>query len=485
MAVSGAQTNPRLTGYAKRPSDSAPALSDGSRVRHTEMIMSSQERNQHALQRLMKYIAPRLYENEPPSESSERALRALSGQLGSNPPYVIDAFELTQTYSDFIQDVAISKTGKVAILLGSHVDEDSYNVFLTTWPRPRGYSELQDLGVVKDDAKVSVLFPEGSDTPAVIVGGQRIEWGNWSLELSMPDHLEVTKDAYLTLWEDSYHLRHVAYLHDGELFYETNAVLYSKLCAKNVRWLGYIYEEPAWITNEIHDGQCETLHWRNVKAIMPCGQRIISESIVVMTGQIQLVTEEDGRMFAHIVSLYNKKNDLISDPMGYCVWGDGYIFGCRHAPGSTPGNLIYEFDQGGQWIPVAELDFPKFRHVEHLFSQGDHFTLVNQGIGGLTLYSGVRGNLRVEATPIARGPKTGFVGAHSGILYQTMVTGTGGFIWSALNNTPGKRPLTATFPCYGKFDQLVPIQDDRGKAIMSWGYAEGTFCVIRYPLPTR
>lgn len=455
--------------------------------------MSSQERNQHALQRLVKYIAPRLYENEPDSAQSERALRALTGVLASNPPYVIDAFELTEDLRDWIVDVAISKSGKIAILLGSHVDEKSSNVFLTTWPRPRGYCELLNLGPVKDNATVRVLFPEGSDTPAVIVGGEKIVWGNWTLDLPWKEDLVVPKEACLTLFSTDDHQK-IVYIFDGKV----NAKVRQHVLKLNAgppidfissgsvtRWLVPVNGLSAWITSEDPEGQCETLHWGSVEAIMLRGEQIIPESISVVNGGIQFVTTNHGKMFAHRVNINNPKEDLISDPVEFCVWGDGHIFGFYHYHPSTDKGQICEFDLTGQWVPVAELAYPKFRHVEQLFSEGDHFTMVNQEIGGLTLYSGVRGDLKVEATPIVRGPKTGFVRAHSGLLYQTLITGTGGFIWSALDNVPGKRPLTATFPCYGRFDQLVPIEDDRGKAIMGWGYAEGTFCVIRYPLPTR
>ena len=261
--------------------------------------MSSQERNQHALQRLMKWIAPRLYENEPPSENSERALRALSGQLGSNPPFVIDAFELTETLSDWIVDVAISGSGKIAILLGSHGDEGSSNIFLTTWPRLRGYSELLNLGAVKDNATVRVFFPKNSNTPAVVVGGVRIEWGDWTLELPWKDEPEVPEDACLTLWEDEQYRQHVAYLNEGKICHEMNVFdWHPATSTQNVRWLGLVEGELAYITSEIPDGQCETLYWKKVKAIMLRGEQIIPESISVVGEGIQFVTRNHNQMFA-------------------------------------------------------------------------------------------------------------------------------------------------------------------------------------------
>ena len=446
--------------------------------------MSTQDRNQHALQRVVKYLAPRLYENEPPAANSERALRALTGVLASNPPFVIDAFDLDVPGSAYIWDVAISPTGKIAIVVGIPEERTGCsNALLTTWPRPSGYSEFHGLGPVDDDTTVRALFPEGSKTPAVIFGGRLIGWGNWTLELPWAEEKEVPKDACLTLWEDRDHLQHVAYLNEGEIVYEMNVVgAYSKPAAQNVRWIGLVGGKLGYI--QVKNGHDE-LHWNYIQAKLPeASHKILPGSISVIDDDVlQFVTQ--GKAFTAFLATRDSLTS--SDPMHICVWGDGHIFGYPYrADTDRDPDLVYEFDMTGHWVPVAKLDYDLFRDVQQLFVEGEHFTLVNPNVHGVgLLYVGHAGDLSVRTIHISQGPKTGFARAHSGIIYQTDATGLGGFVWSALDNPPHKRPLTAVFPNYGRFDQLVPVQDDRGKAIMGWGYAEGTFCVIRCPLPSR
>ena len=452
--------------------------------------MSSQERNQHALQRLMKWIAPRLYENEPDSENSERAMRALSGQLGSNPPFVIDAFDLGVSPRAWIEHVAISPKGKVAIVVGEPGEVDgSSTMLLTTWPRSSGYSEFQTVATRAEDPAAFVLFPEGSDTPAVLIGGEKLVWGNWTLELPWKEEQMVPPGACLTLWEDKDHYQHVAYIDEyiGEarVVYKMNVIgAYSKPSVNDVRWLGRIDGSLAWIVNEVQDGKCETLYWRSVEAIMLRGERIITKSIGFVDGGIQFVTGERGRMFAHRVKGNDPNDDLISDPMEVCLWGDGHIFGYNK---SSP--VLYEFSAQGEWVQIAEMEKGQLAIQEgvnvSVFDFGDHVVFADTLSPKASRIIDVYPNHPAKITPIVHGPQTGFLRAHDGLVYQTVITGEGGFIWNALNNVPGKRPLTAVFPLYNRFYTLTPVHDDRGKAIMGWGYAEGTFAIIRYPLPTR
>jgi len=439
----------------------------------------------------MKYLLPRLYENEPQSENSERALRALSGQLWSNPPHVIDAFDLGVDESAWIVDVAISPTGKMAILAGEHQDPDkSSKVLLTTWPRPSGYSEFKSLGIVKDDADVRVLFPAGSKNPAVIVGGEKIVWGDWTLELPWKEELAVPEEAYLTLWSTDDDQR-IAYICDGKVHAKMrhhvthlNAGPPSDFVSSGsvARWLGLVNGSPAWIVNEDPDGKCETLHWRNVEAIMMRGERIIPESIGFVDGGLQFVTGDLGRLFAHRVKINDQKNELISDPMEVCLWGDDRIFGYNK---SSP--ALYEFTTRAEWVQIAEMGKRQLAIQEgaDVYGFGDHIVFVDEQTLRQDRIIDVIPNGPIMTTMVIGGPKTGYRRAHDGLMYQTIVMGNGRFIWCTFDGVTGKRPLTATFPLYSQIDSLTPIEDERGKAIMSWGYAEGTFHVVRYPLPTR
>jgi hypothetical protein len=444
--------------------------------------MSSQERNQHALQRLMKYIAPRLYENEPDSEQSERALRALSGQLGSLPPYVIDAFDLGVAPSAYIWSVAISSEGKIAIVVGEPEGSSGFSkARLTTWPRPRGYSELLNLGLVKDDATVRVLFPEGSDTPAVVIGGEKIVWGNWTLELPWKEELEVRKSACLTLWEDRDHLYNVAFLEDGEIHFQMTVVGgYDKPHAKNVRWIGYVGRELLAIHVTKHGR--DILLCRGKEVEMCDGYKIETDSITARSESIQFVAYSESDQVYKVFDVAIECTGE-SQEAEVCIWGDGRVFAF-----SRESLTISDLDFSGRWRKVGVLTEGQLpiKSGRLVFDLGDQCVVAeSDGKPGQDRLVTIYKDDRIATTPIVKGPKTGFVRAHSGIMYQTIVTGTGGFIWSALDNVLGNRPLTKTFPLYNRFDQLTPVEDERGKAIMGWGYAEGTFAVVRYPLPIR
>lgn len=449
--------------------------------------MSAKDANQHALQRLVKWIAPRLYENEPDSEQSERAMRALSGQLGSNPPFVIDAFDLGVSQSAWIVDVTISPNGKVAIVVGEHVDETSSRVLLTTWPRPSGYSEFRDLGVVSDDIEVHVLFPEGSSEPAVIIGGEKLVWGNWTLELPWKEEHEVPKDACFTLWEDADYFQHATYIEDGVPRLETTAVAVYSTHVKNVRWMGLVNGSFAVITSEDPDGQCETLRWCNVEAIMLRGEQIIPESIGLVDGGLQFVArEENGRLAVYGRNAQHRMS-VFDQSMWPCLWGDGRVIGCGHFS-KQEGQRIYSTMDRGEFKEIATMSQGQgwIKDDAQVFDFGDHVTIVEPWQGTTRRVIDVRletGTL--EVSPIISGPRTGFLRAHHGLVYQTVVTGNHAFLWNDFGAERGKRPSTVTFPLYSRFDALTPIEDARGKAIMSWAYAEGTFAVVRYPLPNK
>lgn len=458
--------------------------------------MSRNVKDAHALQRVIQAAAARMCKDTPPAQTSERAVRALTGQLASLPPYVIDAFELTQTLSDWIVDVAISKSGKIAILLGQHTDEDSSNVFLTIWPRPRGDSELLNLGLVKDNATVRVLFPEGSDTPAVVIGGEKIVWGNWTLELPWKDELEVPKSACLTMLQDS-ECVHVWYIDDGVVSYTffSGTVIdrfqpFGSSDSNKTRWLGLVGGELAHITVECDQNNVrETIHWRNVnKAMSMWNEQIVPASIGCVGDGIQFVTMRNFQFTAYQLSA---DHTWESEWMSSCFFGDGRIFMYYRGDVELPRHAVHSIcglAQGGGWVEAAEMEVgqacPEVGSRVHDF--GDHVAIVDQHERRhdrlITVWPSA---YRLETSVIIGGPTNGYVRVHHGLLYQTNVTGTSGFIWTALDNVPGKRPLTKSFPLYNRFDTLTPVEDERGKAIMGWGYAEGTFCVIRYPLPTQ
>jgi hypothetical protein len=437
---------------------------------------------EYALQRLMQYAVAHMVRGLPSSQDSHRALMALSGQFGGNPPFVIDAFDLGISSRAYIWAVAISPSGQLAIVVGEPQDQVGVSkLLLTTWPRPRGYSELKELGIVKDDAQVNVFFPERSKEPAVIHSGRELIWGSWTVPLPWGDDLEVPVEACLTLWENDDHFQQVAFLEDGEIHYEMNVVGgCTKPHAKNVRWIGYRWESLLAI--QVNKRGKDVLLCRGKEVVMDDGDKIEVDSITADQHRIKFVVScEDGHGFKVVdVAVEETAKSQSAD---ICIWGDGCVLAF------DPEHCVFsELDFSGRWRKLGESGQTKswVKSAKRLFDMGDHRIIVEKDqTSDLDRLVIIQEDGQIGTVVVARGPKTGFVRAHQGLLYQTTVTGADGFVWSNMGYEPNKRPDSRMFPLYNRFDTLTPVHDDRGRAIMSWGYTEGTFCVIRYPLPTR
>lgn len=405
----------------------------------------------------------------PSSDRSDRATRALSGQLVPNPPFVELSFQVSDDPTAKVLGVAISPKGKVAIAVLTN------RLSLVTYDRgsvsSRVFPGSHDVAFA-----VRPFFPEGSEDAAVLIDGTKILWGNWTVELPWGDR-SVNKYDCLTAWLDD-GIRKVAFI-DKSVAWE--CVPGKKGSWQDTyTWLGLVDGSLARIKFAEKNGS-ETLYWCDLS--VPA-QVSTTDFAGISNGSV--ASKDGGIQFnAHI------RGENVA------VWTDGVK---RHEV-PVPGQLRLE---RGEIYSVNQLNVSRF--------EKDRFVVVGIGApyrGTLPLFTGFDrfGDTTVLSDfsrPGEASDKRLFYIDRNGAMAEPNTRNDSayarfhhgvGLLRKGRNDEPTLHwevPLAdghqeyADFPLYNvPFATLVPVEDVRGKAVMAALNPEGsaTMVIIRYPLP--
>lgn len=443
------------------------------------------EKNEGALKRLMEYLVAHLYRNTPAAEHSDRALRTLSGQLTRNPPYVDDSFQIDGSVENALAG-AVSAKGEVAWVVDS-TPRGQRKTELRLVTRHNGTRTTRLLGEIKEDHRVpdvKVWFDRCSSNPIVLINGVHLKWG--IVGITLPE-----SHRCLTVWTDHGCSLHVAYVLEGEAFHHAwgesfdEDVEHGRLNANGPTcWIGLVRDSLAQIT--IGDDQV-VLRWCSIKASAASGS-IFVESITASAGWLQFVVDSG---CAGKTVYYSDGRELKGStvPEGDVIFGGGHIFMVHRGP--SRGEIMRL--QRNEWVRCAEQGtvpvggpMPAIGKNARVFDFGD--TVVVSDFSGPANKSVKRvWKITGEVTSCSSSSPEDIAieRFHHGIgIHRKADNGDEYVHWEA----PSALKIGAfdNFPLYGTpFDRLVAVEDDRGKAVMSWAFTDGTFHVLRYPLPSR
>ena len=447
-----------------------------------------------ALERLMKYLAAHLFKGQPTPEQSDRALRAASGHLSKNPPHVLASLELDEPNTQVLAS-AISPKGKVALL----VSQKPGTCRLVTWSRESGLSNKKEEWQFGKDTRPRMFYPEGSDEPAVVISEKRLFWEGMDDLISMDGFLLDGADSgHVHLWTkpdgqkraamDGCNGLHVVGTGGGADI--TTHVFPDR---DVVRWVGSLRGDLVMIVS--HYGEDDVLRdkavrWNEIELVAPEGYAIVQESIGFDEhGALQCVAKNDKRAYA----LWSDGTDSYRVEVpedGVLCFDAGRIFLVTYVPPSAlPRLLLAEFECY-HFQHIGDLHICRGGSVENVdaYVVGDTVAIL-YCVGNRLLYvSQVTSNRNQPGSYMqwfcledSAFSHVRFDRFHHGIGYFRN-RGTGVLAWGRI---PDAHPLTTVeFPLYGApFDRLTEVEDDRGKAIMSWALTDGTLHIIRYPLP--
>lgn len=447
-------------------------------------------------QPVVEYVGAHMHE-EVPDERLERAVIAMSGQLGALPSHVEASLRLGNGRQTALSGAAVSRTGKVAIaywVLGG--EKDLPRLYLAVWEAD-GFSEPAYLLTGSDvsvDFITLVSFPEGSEEPAVCTHG-KVFWGGASVSLPDAWRYRVLPEACLTLWEEDGR-RFVAYVHEGTACQLPIVPVGcdsdggSGTFQDTTRWLGRVGGSLARITVERRDGvEAETLRWQNAKVVLPLRGRFLPALVGCVAGRLQGVAYSPDHLVAYRLGADGASSSA-SLPVGvpfcsdrgelYClvrelnrvelrrfdgtafvaVYGIVGIESVLHRllrVGPTVGVLAF-----GQTFVVSNFSFPAKVH------HGRVVVAENASAGQCSTAPNTSDDLAVARF------HHGFGTHRRGDTFRWEIP-------TADNDVDTKY---RDFPLYrAPFDRLVEAEDARGKAVMSWHFAHGTFHVLRYDLP--
>lgn len=441
------------------------------------------------LKTLMEYIVAHLFQGQPTPDQSDRALRAVSGQLGRNAPFVEATFLPLRGASGSVKAVAISPKGKIAIVLWRSVGKDDFDeLCLVVW-EDGNVSRPKVVGTAKtidEDDRIRVFFPEGSEEPAICVR-DRVVWGKWEEKLPWPEGAPA--DACLTLWEEfdasGPPRRFLAYIHEGA------AVLFpipvsgrpsgggtGALRGGTTRWMGLVEGDLARITAQ---RGVEVLRWRELvvpaPTRVPTVDAILPGSIGFKNGGVQFVATV-GNSHVAVWSDGTTRHEATAPQDVF--FDQGKIYGI--GPRGTGNKQILRFEKD-RFVPVGnETDLlPAIEPGMAVHAFGSTVVVSNFNLPAKV----------VERRTCVITPGHGAIAPNSKehLALRRLHEGVaahrrdGTFHWN-IPTAADVHTAYADFPLYGlPFDRLRETEDDRGKAIMSWAFADGTFHVLRYPLP--
>lgn len=445
---------------------------------------STMSRNEGALKALLEWTVAHLYSDQPEAEASDRALRALCGQLGRNPPYVEAAPQITDDGSATVVAGAISPSGKVAVVLRQNASEPlSQRLRLVTYTD--GGIKDESIGTFPENPtapSVTVQFPQGSEEPAIVSNHHHLIL-IWGFTMTLPEN------AYsIRLWrkgEES----HVAYIVDNTVYHK---IMVDRTLMEghwnllpDVYWIDLVGGSLACLTSKHDDTDC-VLHWRdwqvridtryiNFESIAPwpespdklilIGTEILSQApCVYIVGAEGIVAQhrcptpniyfDNGEVFNMEWTAFGWQLHRFT-PKGFETVGEPTPFLGTLARRDTQ---AYAF---GSTVVLA--NFETFAGASPSYNA----CIITPGHG--------------SSAPNARNDLA-LTRLHHGIAVRRR---NGTFHWNIPTAADDGTPY-ADFPLYGlPFSRLTATQDKRGLAVMSWGYTDGTLHVLRYPLPSR
>lgn len=438
-----------------------------------------------ALKCLWEYLVAHLFQNQPTPDQSDRALRAVSGGLGRNAPFVEASFLPLRGARGSVKTVAISPEGKIAIVLWRSVGKDEFDeLCLVVWkdgsvtkPRVLGTAE----GIFDEDS-IRVFFPEGSDDPAVVIGGG-VLWGDATFGLPWKAVSEVPVSACLTVFEEGGR-KFAAYIdedRDACLFpFSVPGVQQGGsggLRGKTL-WLGLVGGELVRITATRN---AEAVRWRDIvvpiESVVPTVDGILPESIGVADGGIQFVAKI-GNGHRAVWSDGTTRREVAAP--GDLFFDRGEIYGI--GPRGVRLKEIVRFEKG-RFVPIGyETDLlPSIEPGTEILAFGSTVVVSNFNLPAKAVER--------RACVITPGHRSSAPCSKEDLALRRFHTGMGihrrnGAIHWAIPTAADVGTKNADFPLYGlPFDRLIATEDDRGHAIMSWAFVDGTFHVLRYPLP--
>lgn len=449
-------------------------------------MSSAIESSQGAVSRLLAFLVPRIYKNVPSGESAERALRAVSGQLGHNPPGVEASFLVSDDSAQTALDAAISPMGTVGILCGPALvpcDVKSIDVTVKTWSRGGGFKEVASVSIAGKTGKKRFLFPPGSETPALLLDDGQIVWGDWTVTLA------GNRDAHLILWEEG-GTRFVAYIREERLCVHQRVTATGlemrptdPLKALAAKWIGLANGEPAMIVT-LDDGSTE-LRWNGTRSNrMGAGENVVIESIGFVEDRIQFVTRrQDCTRTAWRMSKEAMSSDAFPKD-GYPLYDRGEIFAiCSSASGWAQ---LHRFTKRGfepfgrEFVTNGRRDghwhLDAFKNAVVLSADvGSHSGGISRACIAMVRADGQTNEWYAKDVVAMRHVAEGFVEL------CTETAGQPSLLWHSPDERSG-----FSIPNYQQsLDSHVRVNDARGGSLMSWFSLDNTFHVLRYPLPAK
>lgn len=446
-------------------------------------------------QSVVQYAGKHLHE-DPDDDCIDRGLETMGGHLTRMPRFVVASLKLERLDHKVLAG-ATSPGGKIALVAAFDDDRSG----LVTWSREEGLREdvQGEPWYFDQDRTIEISFPHGSEEPAVVGSVPdecscpvvRIAWGDWVLDLPHTNH--PLKDACLTMWQEG-DVCHIAFIRNRGLVHRFSrqtgvpgAVATDEVGSREgTDWIGLVDDSLATISER--DG-CQTFRCAQHANELPYGYRIDPASIGFENGHPRFVARNrdhvlfwnDGKVQQSLLHVEKLEFSVQYDH------GRVFVVSARQTHGDL-GPVRFDLREFrlGRLARVCECDDIRTmldeQHVRAFaFDKAVAFANVSPDFE--------RKNERVLVA-CADGsvfrPSTASVSAvarfHHGIGLLCVEKVRQSIVWMI----PGERDhgWPAAFPLYNlPFDRLTAVEDSRGKAIMTWAFTDGTFHVIRYPLP--
>jgi hypothetical protein len=432
-------------------------------------------------QALIQYVGAQMH-RPVEDDRLQRALDTAAGNLTQSPPWVVSTQTL-EFYRECVLASAFSPSGKLALV----VARENFTCGLVTWTHERGWREHNrsaESWSYDSYCKIEVSFPHGSDEPLVVITQSNrehqtictdIRWGEIYLQVS-----EIIFQIF-GLHDDS-----------GWQIYISSPggwVSHTSRCGtlmnepyrydENVSWVGIVEGKIAKI--QVGNGR-ETLHWHRGQIAMPNGgeESIEPETFVSTNGWLLFISYDSSSNMA-----VWRTNGISTSRFGPFRFRDrdsmtGYS-------GTVPWRIL-KVEGGGQLHLMGDDGFKPFGPVHPSLWGPPPYQVVclNDEIA-VVYYESAPPTLTVLTASGHKQPLNSqgiqWVEAMHGMLVLDYNDGR----LTCLDPNSLAQPSTpkrTSWPLYGTpYRQATPVQDGRGKAIMTWGFTDGTVHVLRYPIP--
>lgn len=452
-------------------------------------MSSAIESSQGAVSRLLAFLVPRIYKNVPSGESAERALRAVSGQLGHNPPGVEASFLVSDDPNKVVVDAVISPNGTVGMLRAPATqlaDIQQFNGTVLTWTRNGGLREVAAVWALNTARLQGLFFPPGSEVPAVELSDGRIIWGDWAIHL--PWKWAAPRDACLTLWEER-GTRFVAYLaeerlclrqHDTAVGLEMGP---SDPSGPVTKWIGLV--NGALATLVMTDDGGTEMRWNGARSnrMKTNEETVVIGSVGFVEDRMQFVTYRNGAPVAWRMNKEVMSSDAFPKD-GYPLYDRGEIFAI--CPSASGWAQLHRFTKRGfepfgrEFVTNGRRDghwhLDAFKNAVVLSADvGSHSGGISRACIAMVRADGQTNEWYAKDVVAMRHVAEGFVEL------RTETAGQPSLLW----HNPDERSGFSVPNYQQPLDSHVRVNDARGGSLMSWFSLDNTFHVLRYPLPAK